>query len=66
VYVDDSVGFVGCPAYRRDTLGVGAAISGPAVVDQLDSTVFLRPGWHARVDAIGNLVATRSERADDR
>lgn len=66
VYVDDATGFVACPAYRRDALGVGATISGPAVVDQLDSTVFLRPGWHARVDSVGNLVATRSEHADGR
>ncbi|MCX7313359.1 MAG: hydantoinase/oxoprolinase family protein [Alphaproteobacteria bacterium] len=66
VYIDDAIGFVECPAYRRDTLGVGATITGPAVVDQLDSTVFLRPGWYARVDAFGNLVAARSEHGDGR
>src|SRR6185436_18050568 len=52
VYVDDVTGYVDCPAFRRDTLGVGASIFGPAVVDQLDSTIFLRPDWRARVDGI--------------
>jgi len=63
VYVDDVVGYVVCPAYRRDALGARAVIVGPAVVDQLDSTVFLRPGWQATVDQIGNLIATRKEDA---
>ena len=66
VYVDDAAGFVRCAAYHRDALGVGATIRGPAVIDQLDSTVFLRPGWQACVDSIGSLVSTRSEHADGR
>jgi N-methylhydantoinase A len=61
VYIDDVTGYVDCPAFRRDALGVGATIVGPTVVDQLDSTIFLPPIWRARVDAIGNLIAERTE-----
>lgn len=61
VYIDDTTGYVDCPVYRREALSVGTTIVGPAVVDQLDSTVFLRPAWQARVDPIGNLIATRVE-----
>jgi N-methylhydantoinase A len=64
VYVDDTSGYVDCPAFRRDALGVGSAIAGPAVVDQLDSTIFLRPGWRAHVDRTGNLIARRTEDSD--
>jgi N-methylhydantoinase A len=66
VYVDDAAGYVDCSAYRRDALGVGSTLAGPAVVDQLDSTIFLRPGWHAHVDRTGNLIARRMEDGDAR
>jgi N-methylhydantoinase A len=36
--------------YRRDELRAGARIAGPAVIEQLDSTVVVPPGVEARVD----------------
>ncbi|HEX7784901.1 MAG TPA: hypothetical protein VF653_01655, partial [Methylomirabilota bacterium] len=46
------------PVYRREQLGVGAALVGPAIVEQLDSTTVIEPGDHLRVDALGNLEVT--------
>jgi N-methylhydantoinase A len=42
--------------YRRDGLRPGARISGPAIVDQLDSTVVVPPGDEAEVDGYSNVI----------
>lgn len=42
--------------YVRDALPVGAVVPGPAIVNQLDTTVLIDPGSTAKVDALGNLV----------
>ncbi|BBK38377.1 hydantoinase [Allostella sp. ATCC 35155] len=44
------------PVYARDRLPVGAAIAGPAIVAQLDTTILIEPGSTATVDPVGNLV----------
>jgi N-methylhydantoinase A len=48
--------FVDTPCYRRERLAPGAAIPGPAIVDQLDCTTVVLPGQTARVDDYLNLV----------
>jgi N-methylhydantoinase A len=45
--------------YDRDSLAPGACVDGPALVFQLDSTVYVAPGWSARVDGWRNLVLER-------
>jgi N-methylhydantoinase A len=40
---------------RRDLLA-GQHIDGPAVVEQDDTTTLVPAGFHASVDAFGNLV----------
>ncbi|MEM7024539.1 MAG: hydantoinase/oxoprolinase family protein, partial [Pseudomonadota bacterium] len=47
------------PVYDRATIGAGAVIDGPAIVEQPDSTVWILPDWRARADALGNLLITR-------
>ena len=47
------------PVYRRGELGVGAAIAGPAIVEERETTAVIRPGWTVEVAADGSLVATR-------
>jgi N-methylhydantoinase A len=42
--------------YDRDRLRPGARFAGPALVFQMDSTVYLAPGWAAKVDGYRNLV----------
>ena len=44
------------PVYWRPDLGPGAAFSGPAIVEQFDSTVVVPPGFRAEVDAWLNIV----------
>jgi N-methylhydantoinase A len=44
------------PVYVRDGLGRGTVIEGPSVVEQLDATTLIPPGWEAEVDAIGSMV----------
>jgi N-methylhydantoinase A len=50
---------VDTPVYRREALGVGATISGPAIVEERETTAVIRPGWTVTVAADGSLVATR-------
>jgi len=52
----DKVGWVDTPVYRRDQLPVDFEISGPAIVEQTDTTSLLPPGTRARVDASLNLI----------
>ena len=49
------------PVFERLALPVGAAIAGPAVLEQPDATTFVDPGLVARVDAWGNLVLAAEE-----
>jgi N-methylhydantoinase A len=48
--------WVTASVYERRGLPPGAAIEGPAIVEQLDTTTFLGLGDRARVDEYGNLV----------
>ncbi|MEM9811753.1 MAG: hydantoinase/oxoprolinase family protein, partial [Pseudomonadota bacterium] len=54
------VWFGGAPltasVYERSDLGAGAAFTGPAIVEQLDSTVVVPPGAVATVDTYLNIV----------
>ena len=42
--------------YERDRLDIGAAIIGPAIVEQFDATTVIPSGWRARVDGYRNLT----------
>ena len=42
--------------HRRDALRPGARIDGPAIVEQLDSTVVVPPGDGAQVDGYSNIL----------
>jgi N-methylhydantoinase A len=50
VVFDEADDALDAALYRRDALEAGARIAGPAVIEQLDSTVVVPPGWGARVD----------------
>jgi len=55
-------GWTACPCLDREQLGVGAVVSGPAIVEQLDTTTVIPPGRRATVDRVGNLVIRTSGR----
>ena len=52
-------GSVETPVYERDTLGAGAQIVGPAIVEEFGSTTVAFPAWHVGVDDYGNLILTK-------
>jgi N-methylhydantoinase A len=59
VYFAETDGFVDCPVYDRYALAAGTTLAGPAVVEELDSTTLVHPGFDVRVDGRGNLVIER-------
>ena len=52
---------VDTPVYRREDLACHQVIKGPAVVEQLDSTLLVFPGDNGHVDNWGNLVISVAE-----
>ena len=46
-------GFVETPVHWRDGLGAGTELAGPAIIEAMDSTTVIPPGWHARIDEHG-------------
>lgn len=54
VYFGDT-GWLATPVYDRALLPPGATFSGPAIVDQLDSTTVVPPRTTAEIDGWGNI-----------
>ena len=42
--------------YAREKLHSGLVVTGPAIICEMDSTTLILPGYHAGVDAMGNLI----------
>jgi N-methylhydantoinase A len=51
-------GWCSAAVYERATLGAGDEFVGPAIVQEFGSTVPVHPGFHCRVDDVGNLRLT--------
>jgi N-methylhydantoinase A len=51
-------GPVNTPVYWRDHLPLDPQITGPAIIEQMDTTTIIDPGCHVRGDADGNLIVT--------
>ena len=49
-------GWLDTPIFDRASLGRGATLAGPAIVEQPDTTVVIDPGATAIVDDLSNLV----------
>jgi len=49
-------GFRNCPVYKRADLPRECEFTGPAVIEQSDSTTVVEPNMTVQVDAFGNLV----------
>jgi N-methylhydantoinase A len=61
VYFAEADGFVDCPIYGREALPAGATLSGPVVVEELDSTTVVHPGYRVRADENANLIVERGK-----
>jgi N-methylhydantoinase A/oxoprolinase/acetone carboxylase beta subunit len=55
-YFPEARGYVDCPVYDRYRLVVGMSLTGPAIVEERESTTVLPPGAVAAVDEYANLV----------
>jgi N-methylhydantoinase A len=49
-------GWVETPVYWRDHLPIDLAMTGPAVIEQMDTTIIIDPGCTVTSDADGNLI----------
>ena len=47
--------------WSRPLLPMGAVIEGPASLEQPDATIFIEPGFQARVDEWGNIIVERQQ-----
>jgi N-methylhydantoinase A len=47
------------PIYDGSKLGAGATIKGPAIVEEVTTTIVVEPRWSARLDLSGSYVMTR-------
>lgn len=56
----DRGGWQETPVYDRERLPRGASFAGPAILEQLDTTVVIEPGNHVNVDKLGNLIVAVS------
>jgi N-methylhydantoinase A len=61
VHFDASGSAVETPVHVRSDLPAGAKLTGPVVIDQLDSTTLVPPGWRAEVDQWLNIRLHREE-----
>ncbi len=56
VWLPECGGFTDCPIYDRARLGNGHVLTGPAIVDQMDSTTLVLPDQIASIDPFLNLI----------
>ncbi len=58
----EQAGLVECAVYWRDALVVGSELAGPTVIEALDSTIVVPPGWAGAVDDLGFVRMRRVDR----
>jgi len=57
-YFPEHGGFVDCPIHDQYSLQVAPLITGPAIIEDVETTIVLLPGDLARLTASGNLLIT--------
>jgi N-methylhydantoinase A len=50
---------VGTPVYDGSKLGAGATIKGPAIIEEVTTTIVIEPKWSARLDVSGSYLISR-------
>ena len=55
-YFEEARGFVETPVYARSRLDIGTVISGPALIEEAESTGVIGPNATVEVDRFGNLI----------
>ena len=52
---------INTPVYDGSKLGAGATITGPAIIEEITTTIVIEPKWSARLDASGSYVITKNK-----
>lgn len=63
VYFGAEAGFVDTPVFDRENLGPGALIDGPAVLEEVESTLIIPPDFSGEVDDGLNVIVSREDQA---
>ncbi|MCB1431654.1 MAG: hydantoinase/oxoprolinase family protein, partial [Alphaproteobacteria bacterium] len=50
------------PVYDGAKLGAGATVAGPAIIEEVTTTIVIEPGWTAKLDQSGSYVITRKKK----
>ena len=50
------------PVYNGSLLGAGASIPGPAIIEEITTTIVVDPDWNAKLDVSGSYVITRKRK----
>jgi N-methylhydantoinase A len=56
VYFGETAGWVATPVFRRAALPVGDVLTGAAIIEEMSSTIVMRPDQCGVVDAAGNFI----------
>ena len=56
VYFGESAGWIDTPVYRRAALPVGEPVFGPAIIEEMSSTIVVRPDQVGSADTSGNFI----------
>ncbi len=54
-------GYIGTPVFNRELLKTGNKISGPAIVEDDETTYVIPPGWHLFIDKYENAFISKEE-----
>jgi N-methylhydantoinase A len=49
------------PVYARTNLALGQVIAGPAIIEERETTIIILPGWKAKVDRTGCIMASKEQ-----
>ena len=58
IFVTDG-NLIDTPIYDGSKLGAGATIKGPAIIEEVTTTIVIEPRWSAQLDVNGSYVITR-------
>ncbi len=45
-----------CDIFKREMLSPDSVVQGPSILEGMDSTVVINPGWQGRIDEYGNCI----------
>jgi N-methylhydantoinase A len=59
IYFKEFEDYSKTPIYERDLIPTGCTLEGPVIVEEMDTTTVIPPGWTMDRDKSGNLIMHR-------